>query len=646
MNKSLLAGGLMYCLSLGWANAQALLTITEKQSFFPVGGAQVLFLEDKTKQITLEDLRQIPSAKLQLAPQQYVNFGITTSAYWLKFKLLNQTGRPIYLRILNPSIDTAQLSVFAGDKLLMKKDISSLKPEIYLPNAPFSLPNSRDTLTAYLRVFAKVPCALAMQVLPEKYLSKVFFDESIPDLLFFGAVLVMILYNLFVGITTNSSVYYYYVSYSFTVGLTTFFFRGYPIAILGEYHTLINDNFGIIVSAMHICLNLFTLEFLQIKERNLWGYRLLLTSIALHLLDIFIFLLGYVELNVALYQPFAIFSNIVTIIVSLPLYQRYRSAKIFFYAFLSYVILSNIIVLMLLNVIPIKLYILYFLNIGGTIELTLFALALADKINLYRQEKEAAQRKTIALVQEQNALLEQKVNERTLQLQQTNGVLNTTLELIETERQKSDKLLLNILPEETALELKEKGFSSPKYYELITVLFTDFKDFTRIAEKISPAEVIDNLNTCFLAFDEICDKYGLEKIKTIGDAYMCAGGVPIANTTNPLDVVQAGLAMQQWMKTWGQEKIGRGEQPWELRLGIHSGEAMAGVVGKNKFAYDIWGDTVNLASRMESSGEVGKVNISGATYALIKHRFNCVFRGKIETKNKLEAEMYFVEGMV
>jgi class 3 adenylate cyclase len=216
-------------------------------------------------------------------------------------------------------------------------------------------------------------------------------------------------------------------------------------------------------------------------------------------------------------------------------------------------------------------------------------------------------------------------------------------EEIALEKQKSETLLHNILPEEVAQELKEKGSATPKHYELITVLFTDFKGFTNIAEKISPTEVIENLNTCFLAFDNICDKYGLEKIKTIGDSYMCAGGLPIANTTNPVDVVLAGLEMQDFMAKWIAEKQARGQEVWELRLGIHSGEAVAGVVGKNKFAYDIWGDTVNLASRMESSGEVGKVNISGTTYALIKDKFVCTFRGKIQAKNKGEVAMYFVE---
>ena len=228
-------------------------------------------------------------------------------------------------------------------------------------------------------------------------------------------------------------------------------------------------------------------------------------------------------------------------------------------------------------------------------------------------------------------------------LEKTNGELVNKNEIIAREQEKSEKLLLNILPLETANELKEKGFAIPKHYDLASVLFTDFKGFTNIAEKMTPHEVIEQLNTCFLAFDEICEKYNLEKIKTIGDSYMCAGGIPVANTSNPIDAVKAALEMQQWMLAWKMQKEANDLPAWEIRLGIHSGEVIAGVVGKNKFAYDIWGDTVNLASRMESSGEIGKVNISGTTYELVKHKFQCVYRGAIKAKNKGDVEMYFVE---
>ncbi|WP_338764872.1 adenylate/guanylate cyclase domain-containing protein [Bernardetia sp. ABR2-2B] len=228
----------------------------------------------------------------------------------------------------------------------------------------------------------------------------------------------------------------------------------------------------------------------------------------------------------------------------------------------------------------------------------------------------------------------------------SNRKLNSKNKEIEIERQKSDTLLLNILPEETAQELKETGHAQPQSYDLVTVMFTDFKGFTQISEKLSPEELVKKLEYCFTEFDKICEKYNLEKIKTIGDAYMCAGGVPVANASNPKDAVKAGLEMQQFMKDWKsyQEKLG--EPAFELRLGIHTGSVVAGVIGKNKFAYDIWGDAVNLAARMESSGEVGKVNISETTYNYVKNDFECEYRGKITAKNKGEIDMYFVNTVI
>jgi len=218
-----------------------------------------------------------------------------------------------------------------------------------------------------------------------------------------------------------------------------------------------------------------------------------------------------------------------------------------------------------------------------------------------------------------------------------------TNKIIARERDRSDKLLLNILPAETAEELKEKGSATPKHYKMVSVLFTDFKGFTKIAEKLTPQELVEELNKSFLEFDRIIDRHNLEKIKTIGDAYMCAGGIPAANTTNPVDIVRAGLEIKEHMEKLKEEREAKGEDYWELRIGIHTGQVIAGVVGKNKFAYDIWGDAVNTASRMESSGVPGKVNISGETYELVKDHFSCTHRGKVHAKNKGEIDMYIVD---
>lgn len=223
------------------------------------------------------------------------------------------------------------------------------------------------------------------------------------------------------------------------------------------------------------------------------------------------------------------------------------------------------------------------------------------------------------------------------------GVFLLQRNRISVARKRSDQLLLNILPEETAEELKETGTAKPRHYEMVSVLFTDFKDFTKTSEKLSAEELVREIDSIFGEFDKIVTRHGVEKIKTIGDSYMCAAGLPVKNNTHAEDIVKAALEMQQFMAAHRKEREASDRIFFQLRLGIHSGPVTAGVVGSKKFAYDIWGDTVNTASRMESSGEVGKVNVSQATFDLIRDKFMCTPRGKIQAKSKGEIDMYFVE---
>ncbi len=209
------------------------------------------------------------------------------------------------------------------------------------------------------------------------------------------------------------------------------------------------------------------------------------------------------------------------------------------------------------------------------------------------------------------------------------------------EKEKSDILVSNLLPKGTAEELKAKGRAKSEKYELATVLFSDIQGFTKIAEEMNPEVLIDELDKCFFHFDNVVERYNIEKIKTIGDAYMAAGGIPIKNSTNPIEVVLAGLEMQNFMNELKKNKT----DIWDLRIGIHSGPVISGVVGHKKLSYDIWGDTVNTASRMESSGEGGKVNISGITYSMVKDYFICEYRGKLPVKYKGNIDMYFVLGL-
>ncbi|MBP7477263.1 MAG: adenylate/guanylate cyclase domain-containing protein [Chitinophagales bacterium] len=211
------------------------------------------------------------------------------------------------------------------------------------------------------------------------------------------------------------------------------------------------------------------------------------------------------------------------------------------------------------------------------------------------------------------------------------------------EKVKSDNLLLNILPKSVAEELKEKGKVQSELYKNVTVLFTDFKDFTKVSEQLTPQELVAEIDYNFREFDRIISKYNIEKIKTIGDAYVCAAGVPNPNPNHAQEIIHAAIEIVQFVNNRKKERDLKGLPSFGIRIGAHTGEIVAGVVGSKKFAFDIWGDAVNTAARMEQNSDEGKINISGQLYELIKDEFNCVHRGKIIAKNKGELDMYFIE---
>ncbi|MBC2838139.1 adenylate/guanylate cyclase domain-containing protein [Robiginitalea sp. SC105] len=222
-----------------------------------------------------------------------------------------------------------------------------------------------------------------------------------------------------------------------------------------------------------------------------------------------------------------------------------------------------------------------------------------------------------------------------------NRFIRETNRIIEKEKQRSDSLLLNILPEETAEELKEKGKVQAKKFESVSILFTDFKGFTSFAEKMSPEALVEKVDYYFSHFDGIIEKHGLEKIKTIGDAYMCAGGLPFALEDHARKTVEAAREIAEFVRE-AADSLPEGQPRFDIRIGINTGPVVAGVVGTKKFAYDIWGDAVNIASRMESNSEPGRINISEDTYKLVREDFECEYRGIIEVKNRGKLKMYFV----
>ncbi len=268
-----------------------------------------------------------------------------------------------------------------------------------------------------------------------------------------------------------------------------------------------------------------------------------------------------------------------------------------------------------------------------------------------RQRIDAAARERVRL--------EMKIRERTKEIQSQNEKIerqklkiekekNKVVEqqrLLQIEKDKAEKLLKNIIPESTAEELKKRGKARARAYKTVSVLFTDFVGFTKISDRMNPTELVKKLDVYFTEFDKIIVRNNLEKIKTIGDAYMCAGGVPVRNSSNPIDTCLAAVQIQDYMLRRKNDAIANGKEYWELRLGINTGEVTAGVIGSERLAYDIWGATVNQAQRMEMLGEPGKVTITGATFEHIEPYFECTFKGKAQSKSRGLIDMYIVEGI-
>ena len=467
---------------------------------------------------------------------------------------------------------------------------------------------------------------------------------------FTGIFIVMFLYNLFVYIVTKERAYIFYLSLLFLMIIVPEFNAGYIVERLKNVERF--PSYVSTFDSMANCwiglfLTLFVMSFFKTKTRMVfWNKFGAVLACTFGLLMIVAFLFTG-EVSMAIINVTGLIMVIFAYIVSISsLLKNFPSSLYFIMAQTSFLIAAVLTILTLLGVLPFSDYSLAIVPAGSALENTLFSFALANRINILRKENISKQNEIIKQLLENKTLqtkvnreLEEQVRKRTIDIEHQK-------EVIENEKEKSEILLLNILPKATADELKVKGYSTPRDFDAISVLFSDVKGFTSISEELTAVELVRKLDEVFQAFDDIVLKYHLEKIKTIGDAYMCASGVPDPDSHRPDQIVRAGLEMQEFMKGWNAKEINLGHAPWGIRIGIHTGPLTAGVVGKMKFAYDLWGDTVNIANRMETTGVVGKVNISEATYHFVKDKFTCTDRGMVEAKNKGIIKMYFVESPV
>jgi class 3 adenylate cyclase len=600
-------------------------------------------LEDAGAATTFQDVSSDPLAG-DFRPGK-PTIGFTTSAYWLRFSVRAPAGEPMELLFDTGDRTLQEIDVYVSGPrgLVQHHSASSTRPyaDRPVPAPGFAFPvvlQPETTTTIYLRVRAYG--ALAVLLDPALWQPEAFFRELEEDKhawwLYIGMALSLGLFNFLLFVSLRDWNYLAYVGSLISVVWAAcdasggngfafaYFWPNYPR--MEQFSWMASIAFSTLMPFI------FMSRFLGMRELRPRLYRIALGSgVLLFVLDLFqATLMGFGVTHAAgllqlVYQisvpPYLIFMISVTwAIVSLAI-GGLRNAVFLSIAWIP--LLASAIVVstsIALGWGVDRQWVLW----ASAFELIMMSLALADRFNQERREKAVAQRALVDGLRKSEIELEGRVSQRTQELSE--------------EKARTQNLLHNILPAAIAHELSITGTTTPVRHEEASVLFTDFNGFTQVASTMPAGRMVAELNEVFAAFDDICDEEGVEKIKTIGDAYMAAAGLPKPCADHAQRCVRAGLRMAAFVEQRNSDSAFK----WRLRVGTHSGPVIAGVVGKRKYAFDIWGDTVNIASRMESAGEPGRVNVSAYTYDLIRKEFECEYRGRVDAKGKGEVDMYFV----
>ena len=624
--------------------AQNILTISEGEK--KAVGQHLSFFVDTTNQMTISD---VVSLEFNPTTQDILNLSFIPHQIWMKFDVKSDQESEFYFEIEQALMEHLEVYQEVNDSTMLTLyqggfstpfNSRPIKGRSWL----FNLELSNEPSTIYIKGQTGYPFQVPMNIsAKEKYLEE-FQQYKIFWGIYMGIMIFAFLYNLFIYFSLREMTYFYYILY--IAGSTTFYLGlyGYTFQYLWPEIPALNPLLPIIICITNIIITLFTLRFLHIsKEQKFSYYGAWVIMIGFGLIAL-LNLVGPYGAAVGLAQMLSLVTALFYIYLGISSWRRnVPTAKFYLLAWTIYLVFVILFLLTDNGVLPSNFFTRHCIFIGHMTEVLLLSIALADRINWLKEDNENKQKEIIVQLEENeriqleaNRQLEQKVKERTAEVvEQRNEAVK--------QRERSDNLLLNILPEETAQELKSTGHAKAKYFDNVTVMFADVKDFTKTASKLDPTELVDQINELFTHFDEIVGKYNVEKIKTIGDAYMAASGLPTENMTHAEDMVHAAIDFLKAVETISNRDDGNKQNKFKIRIGIHSGPVVAGVVGKRKFAYDIWGSTVNLASRLESTSDVGKINISEKTYDLIKDKFTCEERGKIEAKNVGAINMYFVD---
>lgn len=597
-------------------------------------GKELEYFVDTTQSLTIHEVK---NKTFTPGSTEILNLGNIPYPVWIRFSVYSQTEPELFLEINAPLLKQVEVYELLNDSanVLFRggSDIPYRERPAATENWLLTLPMKDSVPTT---IIIKGQSIYPFQIPIVMSSKKKYVEDNLLHYLFWGiymgVMLFAFIYNLFIYISVRERIYMYYLLYilcsvAFYLGL-----EGFGFKFLWPHSPGLNPMVPVFVSLTNCIITLFTLRLLRInKDQKVlfyMGWSFIVIFIILAIMNIagkFVVALTLSQLFSLLICIYFISAGIISLRKGVP------TAKYFLLGWSTFLILVILFILALNNVIPSNFFTTHGIFIGHMTEVLLLSFALADRINLLKSENEKKQ-KEIIIQLEENQQLQTKVN-RELE----HKVAERTEEVV-AQKERSEKLLLNILPEKIAEELMQTGVAIPKQFNSVTVLFTDFENFTGISQQLTPKDLVDELNKNFTMMDRIIEKNGLEKIKTIGDAYLAVSGLPDETEDHAHRAITAALEIRDYMLQDGNK--------FSIRIGVHSGQVVAGIVGVKKFAYDIWGDTVNTANRMESSGEPGKVNISSVTYEMVKDKFRCTHRGKIEAKGKGVMDMYFVEGYV
>ena len=600
----------------------------------------------------------IPPENAPFIPSGELDFARLSKQYWMKFSIRNVEDEPANVQLfigLSEKLDFyipsengyERYPIGTFESREIARQISG-PGKTFMAQAEVML-DPGETQTFYARFHHLSKGAQAerdsrlspLLIDQEIWSSKIDTSNTIWSLIF-GCFLILILYHFVYYFLTRDSAYLYYCLFVFAASFP-FLTLVRDVSNSPEYNALLFFSVSGLFSVFYFQL---TRQFINLKKLlPKWDktlkYFIIGKTVLVSLYSVLHFFTQDIFVILATYIPALFVELVLMVLLAIALVKTKDRISIQFVLGSSLAWLGMVSAILSANpeasftpqMHPFKFGIPAY---GFVLESLVFAMVLAYRSKLNEVEKKKAQDALISQLQE-NKTLQEKVNreleEKVVERTQT----------IELERQKSEKLLLNVLPQSIVEEMKETGTTKPRRFNNVSVLYADFVNFTRISEKMSPEALVQRLDHFFKNFDAIVAKNGLEKIKTIGDAYMCVSGLPNPDENHARQAVQAALEFQAFLKMYN-NALAPDQQPWRLRIGIQSGPVVAGVIGDYKFTYDVWGDTVNTASRLEEHSEAGKINISDSVYNLVKNEFEIEDRGIVHVKNKGDIQMYFVVG--